>query len=90
MTALGVWAPAARNVGAVVDGEQVELHRGPDGWWRADREVTHGSDYGFLIDDGELVLPDPTVRQAHGAGEPTGRRPGRVPRPPSARQTVMT
>jgi maltooligosyltrehalose trehalohydrolase len=62
MTALGVWAPAARNVAAVVDGEDVALRRGPDDWWRADREIRHGSDYGFTVDDGDRVLPDPRSR----------------------------
>ena len=62
MTALGVWAPAARKVAAVVDGEPVELHRGPDDWWRADREIAHGSDYGFRVDGGDGVLPDPRSR----------------------------
>ena len=62
MTTFSVWAPAARNVAAVVDGENVELHRGPDDWWRADLEMTHGADYGFRVDDGDVVLPDPRSR----------------------------
>jgi maltooligosyltrehalose trehalohydrolase len=62
VTTFSVWAPAARNVAAVVDGGTVELHRGPDDWWRADREIAHGTDYGFRVDDGDAVLPDPRSR----------------------------
>ena len=62
MATLGVWAPAARRVAALVDGARVELNADADGWWRADKAVQHGSDYGFLLDEGDDLLPDPRSR----------------------------
>jgi maltooligosyltrehalose trehalohydrolase len=67
MTSISVWAPAARNVAALVDGTRVQLHPGPDGWWRADQEIASGSDYGFVVDDEDTLLPDPRSRW-----QPTG------------------
>jgi maltooligosyltrehalose trehalohydrolase len=62
MTTLGVWAPAARTVAGDVDGEQLELHPGADGWWRADLQtLRHGDDYDFLV-DGRGPFPDPRSR----------------------------
>ncbi len=59
---LQVWAPSARRVGALVDGERVELATTGDGWWTATVTLSHGSDYGFLLDDDTTPLPDPRSR----------------------------
>ena len=71
MTAFSVWAPAAGQVEAEVAGQRYPMSRdympnGSDadtGWWEADvPDVTSGIDYGFRLDDGE-VLPDPRSRR---------------------------
>jgi maltooligosyltrehalose trehalohydrolase len=50
-----VWAPAPERVCLEVDGEEIPLERGSDGWWRPVQNH-HGS-YWFVV-DGER-LPDP-------------------------------
>ncbi|MGX7677327.1 malto-oligosyltrehalose trehalohydrolase [Jatrophihabitans sp. DSM 45814] len=51
----------------------IEMRRTEQGWWRVDSpEATVGTDYGFLLDDDETVLPDPRSRwQPHGVHEPS-------------------
>ena len=56
-----VWAPFATSTSVVVEGNSVAMN-GPDneGWWRIEVDsATPGADYGFLIDDGHTVYPDP-------------------------------
>lgn len=54
-----VWAPSASTVGLVVDGAQIALRRGDDGWWSTDEIVPEpGARYGFTV-DGSEPLPDP-------------------------------
>jgi maltooligosyltrehalose trehalohydrolase len=61
VTAIGVWAPYATRVRALVGGEPVGLVAGADGWWSgADAEP--GTDYAFLLDDSDEPLPDPASR----------------------------
>ncbi|MEV5569163.1 malto-oligosyltrehalose trehalohydrolase [Spirillospora sp. NPDC052269] len=64
MTRFSVWSPSARKVSVAVltpDLPRVEpLTPTPDGWWTADiPHAAHGTDYGFLLDDRDDVLPDP-------------------------------
>jgi maltooligosyltrehalose trehalohydrolase len=75
VTVFSVWAPAAGHVEVEVAGQRYPMSRehGPNGrdadtgWWEADvPKVTAGIDYGFRLDDGE-VLPDPrSARQPFG------------------------
>ncbi|WP_242903202.1 malto-oligosyltrehalose trehalohydrolase [Actinomadura terrae] len=65
-----VWAPAAGRVAVAVAGvpHPMSAVDGRPGWWSADVPFAgHGTDYGFLLDDAEEVLPDPrSVWQPHG------------------------
>ena len=71
MTAFSVWAPAAGKVEVEVAGQRYPMRQESAGpgtrWWSADvPEVAAGIDYGFRLDDGEL-LPDPrSLRQPFG------------------------
>jgi maltooligosyltrehalose trehalohydrolase len=68
MPELSVWAPRAGRVrvqttrdGAV---DVQELRAGADGWWAADvAAAVAGTDYGFLLDDDDTLLPDPRSRR---------------------------
>jgi maltooligosyltrehalose trehalohydrolase len=74
VTSFSVWAPAAGRVDAEVAGQRypMSLENADSGWWSADvPHVTAGIDYGFRLDDGEL-LPDPrSPRQAFGIKGPS-------------------
>jgi malto-oligosyltrehalose trehalohydrolase len=71
VTTFAVWAPAAGRVEVEVAGQGYPMSQdgtGPkSGWWSADVPgVAAGIDYGFRLDDGEL-LPDPrSPRQPFG------------------------
>ncbi|MFC5180181.1 malto-oligosyltrehalose trehalohydrolase [Actinomadura harenae] len=79
MTRFSVWSPDARKVAVAL------LEPGPrrvqpltaaeDGWWTAEIPgAAHGTDYGFLLDDRDDVLPDP-----RSSWQPRGvHAPGRV------------
>jgi len=61
MNEFAVWAPRPRRVQLKV-GETLYALEGPDerGWWRSSiKDVGHGTDYGFVLDDDATVLPDP-------------------------------
>lgn len=64
-----VWGPKARRMRVrLIDGdgktlEERELAAAPDGWWRTDLALADGARYGFLIDDGDRLLPDPRSRR---------------------------
>jgi len=74
-----VWAPLARRVrvrllgdqGATID--ERELRRSEaEGWWRAELELADGDRYGFVLDDGDQVRPDPrSHRQPEGVHAPS-------------------
>ena len=70
VTLLQVWAPAARSVGAVVDGVRRAARRPPTagGGGPTYRLAGHGTDYGFLLDDDA----DAAARPALAAGSRTG------------------
>ncbi|MFS0911003.1 malto-oligosyltrehalose trehalohydrolase [Microbacterium sp. 179-I 3D2 NHS] len=64
-----VWGPRARRMrvrlldadGATI--EEHELDAAGDGWWRSGRKLSDGDRYGFLIDDGDQLRPDPRSRR---------------------------
>lgn len=63
-----VWAPQAKRVSVVVDGERYAMEREQRDWWSATVDAAHPrSRYGFLLDDDEKPLPDPrSQRQPEG------------------------
>ena len=76
MTTFSVWAPAAARAEVEVAGQRYPMTQddagASSGWWSADvPDVTAGIDYGFRLDDGEL-LPDPrSPRQPFGINGPS-------------------
>lgn len=59
MTVLRVWAPAAQRLELECGGQRLPMHRSGDGWWSVDApQLTHGTDYAFML-DGEGPFPDP-------------------------------
>ena len=61
---LDVWAPLAQRVRLAVGDDVVPMTRGDDGWWSPDGPVPAGEvDYGYLLDEGDRVLPDPRSRR---------------------------
>ena len=62
MTVFEVWVPA-KTVGLRIDGQDREMERGENGWWRLDvPEAGPGTDYAFLLSDQDSALPDPRSR----------------------------
>lgn len=63
-----VWAPRASRMrlrrlhddGSTADDR--EMAAGAGGWWQADVELADGERYGFVIDDGDQLRPDPRSR----------------------------
>ena len=76
MTTFSVWAPAAGQAEVEVAGARYPMTRDASGtgsgWWSADvPDVAAGIDYGFRLDEGEL-LPDPrSLRQPFGINGPS-------------------
>ena len=67
MTAFSVWAPTAGRTDVEVAGQRYPMSPenagAATGWWSAEvPDVAVGIDYGFRLDDGEL-LPDPRSRR---------------------------
>ncbi|QWF82679.1 malto-oligosyltrehalose trehalohydrolase [Amycolatopsis sp. CA-230715] len=58
-----VWAPSADRVRVRVDGIDHEMTAADGGWWHADAD---GTEYAFLIGDGDEPLPDPRSRRQPG------------------------
>ena len=59
MTEVAVWAPAARRVELVLEGERREMSRSSSGWWRWEgAPLPAGTDYAFSLDGGP-PRPDP-------------------------------
>lgn len=60
-----VWAPAAGRVDVEAGGARYPMEPrspdpGPSGWWEAVvPDASHGTDYGFVLDGADEVLPDP-------------------------------
>jgi maltooligosyltrehalose trehalohydrolase len=63
-----VWAPHAKKVRVKTVHGVYPLNREERGWWRVEVDSAGpGSDYGFLLDEGDTVLPDPrSNHQPHG------------------------
>ncbi len=56
-----VWAPLAKQMAVKVNDAALSM-QGPDehGWWRIDvDQARHGTDYGYLVDQGGTCYPDP-------------------------------
>jgi maltooligosyltrehalose trehalohydrolase len=53
-----VWAPYASAVDLDAEGRREAMRRGDGGWWYG-RDLPPGTDYGFVLDGGDEVLPDP-------------------------------
>ncbi|MBZ5729340.1 MAG: malto-oligosyltrehalose trehalohydrolase [Acidobacteriia bacterium] len=80
MTTFSVWAPAAGHLEVEIAGQRYPMSREnadaangqSSGWWSADvPDVAGGIDYGFRLDDGDL-LPDPrSPRQPFGIKGPS-------------------
>src|SRR6185437_12613747 len=75
MTTFRVWAPAAARAEVEVAGQRHPMipdGAAPAGWWSAEVPgAPAGADYGFRLDDGEL-LPDPrSPRQPDGITGPS-------------------
>jgi maltooligosyltrehalose trehalohydrolase len=62
VTRFEVWAPE-KTVKLRIDGQDREMDRGADGWWRRDvPEAGRGTDYSFVLPDFDRPLPDPRSR----------------------------
>jgi maltooligosyltrehalose trehalohydrolase len=61
VTALSVWAPAVSSLAVRADGTDTPLDAVGDGWWRGP-ELAPGTDYGFLLDGSDELVPDPASR----------------------------
>ena len=54
-----VWAPRPKTVSVLINGKKHSLSKDEDDWWSGDvREASAGSDYQFVLNDGDPV-PDP-------------------------------
>jgi maltooligosyltrehalose trehalohydrolase len=73
LTAFAVWSPGSRRVRLRHGGATAELRPQPGGWWRVELpECPPGTDYAYLLDDGEQELPDPrSPWQPHGVHGPS-------------------
>jgi maltooligosyltrehalose trehalohydrolase len=68
-----VWAPGCKRVGLRIGPTDHDMWAGQGGWWFKDIDAGHGTDYAFVLDDGE-PRPDPRSRW-----QPAGvRGPSRV------------
>src|ERR1700758_4734644 len=63
-----VWAPLAARVDVKIDGQMWPLEKINGGWWEASvDEAGPGTDYGFVLNGEDAVLPDPrSLWQPHG------------------------
>ncbi|MDQ1711466.1 MAG: maltooligosyltrehalose trehalohydrolase [Frankiaceae bacterium] len=62
-----VWAPYASSVLLDANGTRTPMVRGDGGWWRSAEPLPPGTDYGFVLDGSDDVLPDPrSPRQPDG------------------------
>src|SRR5262249_53178338 len=69
-----IWAPAALDARLHVDGRDVPMERGADGFFvRCEEKASAGSRYAFSFDARDLLVPDPASRfnpqDVHGPSE---------------------
>jgi maltooligosyltrehalose trehalohydrolase len=71
VTPLRVWAPVVSRLRVSADGAVTELGPVDGGWWEGPA-LAPGTDYGFLLDDSDELVPDPASRwQPHGVHGPS-------------------
>ena len=72
MCTFRVWGPRANKLDVLIGGKKYPLTRGEDDWWSGDaRNAGPGTDYQFVIDDGD-PLPDPRSQwQPQGVNGPS-------------------
>ena len=72
MHSFRVWAPNRQRVDVDVDGQRQEMHPADNGWWETTvTDADHGSNYGFVLDDGP-ARPDPrSLWQPEGVHAPS-------------------
>jgi maltooligosyltrehalose trehalohydrolase len=59
-----IWAPEPESVTLVADGRKYAMRRRDDGWWSAGDAPAAGEvDYGYLLNDETIPLPDPRSRR---------------------------
>lgn len=67
-----LWAPSAKQVDLVLNGQSQPLVAAADGWYIGCAAAAAGDRYAFRI-DGDLVVPDPASRynpdDVHGASQ---------------------
>jgi maltooligosyltrehalose trehalohydrolase len=57
---LRVWAPDAHDVQLEIANQRVAMARTDGGWWVVETPLaTPGADYSFIVDGGDLSVPDP-------------------------------
>ena len=63
-TDFDVWAPNADTMRLLADGRELQMSRGQGGWWHVQHAALDGDiDYGYLIDDATVPVPDPRSRR---------------------------
>ncbi len=67
MTDFAVWAPSTSRVQLRIEGTDLPMSREDGGWWRTEVDAKPGTDYAYLLGDGDQLLPDPrSLWQPHG------------------------
>jgi maltooligosyltrehalose trehalohydrolase len=54
-----VWAPLATRLELDLGGRRIPMEKTTLGWWRVEADAAPETDYGFVIDGRDPVLPDP-------------------------------
>ncbi len=60
-TRFRLWAPSARRVELMLNGQPLPMATSADGWFEATTNTVHDARYAYRIDDA-LVVPDPASR----------------------------
>lgn len=59
MKIIKVWAPFAKKVVLQIQNSKLAMTKSDNNWWYIETKLAeHGADYGFILDDGQL-MPDP-------------------------------
>ena len=58
-----LWAPLASRVDLALPGREIQLTPADGGWWRGEVDLGDEVDYGYRLDGGDAVLPDPRGRR---------------------------